>query len=228
LKKGGKKPRLNGPEITKPRAIKNDVVAPHHTVMARSTDSSIGDATEGTRNGAGKKERKPGLGRGNSQLSVEQREKALELIQAKPKPSYSAIARHVGCSLAAIKHLENVYNEQLDAAVYALGVYGESFRSELPPDERVKLYAAIARGEIDAKRAFSSLKSLQRVEELEGIVTKKEQKEAESKEAPQANGPVFVIQGATINVGLTDTKVIAPIDAIDVTPVPASGDESAG
>jgi hypothetical protein len=219
LKMAGKKPRLIGPEITKPRAIKNDVVAPHHTGLARTNTGTNAEATAKT------------FGR-VSNLTAAQREQALALIASSPDITTADIAKQVGCNYDAVRYLRDKMSNhgvsESDFATRVLKEYSRRLVKSLPISRRVKVYTEIAKGDIDAKRAFSALKALQRIEELEGIVTKKEQKEAESKEAPQANGPVFVIQGATINVGLTDTKVITPTDAIDVTPIPASGDESEG
>lgn len=120
------------------------------------------------------------------------------LIAAQPPLTETEIAEKVGCTRFAIRHLRS--REQGTAAKH-MRFYEKRLSKEMPLTKRVRMYAQLASGEIDAKRAYSALKALQRIEELEGIVTKKEQKEAESRDAPVAPGPVFVIQGAQISVG---------------------------
>ena len=207
----GKIPASFGPEKTPPDAIKERAplsATPQSARKARSTGIVTGDAKTKAR-----KERKHFV----SSLTVEQRQQATQLLQD-PKPLNDAeIARQVGCSYKAIKSLKERLITTGDVAARVITVYERRFVRELPPKERVKLYAAIARGEIDAKRAFSSLKSLQRVEELEGIVTKKEQKEHEPLIAPQAPGPVFVIQGASVSVHTPLPMVVEPKKLIEVT-----------
>lgn len=155
-----------------------------------------------------------------SGLTLDQRDRITELL-SQPNPlNDTEIARQIGCTYKAVKNLKL---RIADVSDRVQTIYQRRFIKELPPSERVKLYGQLARGNIDAKRAFSSLKALQRVEELEGIVTKKEQKEADSHSAPLVNGPVFVIQGASIQVGSTP-QVVVEARLKDV-PILAGSDE---
>ncbi len=100
------------------------------------------------------------------------RQAALELLRQKPPPAINHVAKTVGITWQAAKRLSD---ELATAAEKTLETYGREFATALPPSERVRLYAAIARGEV--KAAYSQLKALQRMEELEGIVTARESKE---------------------------------------------------
>lgn len=181
----------------KVRQAKN-ITAEDSAVRAENSSETARKKLRTRRDSRARTTSAPRRGFKRSQLSDAQREQARTLIAAQPPLTETEIAQRVGCTRFAIRHLRSGTQ---DTATKALRYYGKRLSKELPLKERVKAYAELARGNIDAKRAFSALKALQRIEELEGIVTKKEQKEAESREAPVAPGPVFVIQGAQINIG---------------------------
>lgn len=192
-------PRI-GPQNRNTRAI-NDAVAQRESDGLGITAAQPNAPGAGTEDRPAKKRRNPF----RSTLTDEQRENARKLIKADPEATNGQIAKAIGCPTAAIAWMRERYEVQHSEgetiADRALREYGSRLHRRLPFKTRVRLYSDIARGKIDAKRAFSALKSLQRVEELEGIVTRREQKEAEGREAPKAPSAVFVIQGAQISVG---------------------------
>ncbi len=135
------------------------------------------------------------------------------------------IAGYLGVSRSTVI---NDINEMPQAAVDAtehLKSLSDEIRARMPLEKRAEKYVALA---TSAKNEAVSLGALQRIDDLDGIVTEKERIRAKQSEQP-ANQPLFVFQsGAQISFGPTtiggeskslhNTSTAPATPVIDVTP----------
>jgi len=142
-------------------------------------------------------DKKPRIG--EESMTPEQKADALSLLAQEPRPTFTEVAREVGANRHAIRRLFQNARPDLEAGEKdsvsdrVLAAYVREFK-RISPEERAGVYADIIRGKVDARTAYSRLKALQRVEELEGIVTAKERKE----DAAASSGPpvgLFRLEG---------------------------------
>lgn len=140
---------------------------------------ALPSANEGAAN-----ERKPWV----SSLSEQQRNEITRLLTTPNGPSYRAIARETGTTLAAVNNIATKTNPDPSRR---LRVYGRRTSKRLPIKERVEVYRSVVLGEIADVRPADRLRALERIEALEGIVTAREQRESESNQVTVT--PMFVL-----------------------------------
>lgn len=129
---------------------------------------------------------------GVSSLTDEQRDHIKSLLRESEPLSYYQIAKLTGAKYAAVKHLaDQLAIDTGTLANHRLRTYERRLGKRLPVKERVEVYAAVARGQVEGSRAADRLRALERIEALEGIVTAREQRESESNQVHV--GPLFVL-----------------------------------
>lgn len=131
-----------------------------------------------------KAEHTPGI----SKLTPEQRDYiSAELAKADGLPM-RAIARNIGATFEAVKHLADKTGARPDRKLRA---YGRRLGKRLPIPERVDIYAEIARASLSDVTGGEKLRALERIDALDGIVTRREQGEIDSNGVHV--GPLFVL-----------------------------------
>jgi hypothetical protein len=119
-----------------------------------------------------------------------------------------------------VQRLDRKTRAEIDAAQKALQEYRRRLPKALPIAERVAIYARIAR-KAD-RNPFAAQRALQRIEELEGIVTKREQRGAEEPQAPP--GPMFVLPpGSRVAIAIAPDRDTPPHPDPPLGPLSGSG-----
>lgn len=123
-------------------------------------------------------------------------------LRENPLQNYSELATELDVSDDVVGRIAKKLESGEDAlANKRVHSFRRQIGKSLPMSERVRVYAEIVKGEADAKGAFSQLSALKRVEELEGIVTRKEQREVADNSVPVLP-PMFVLKDADVDIGV--------------------------
>jgi hypothetical protein len=129
--------------------------------------------------------------------------------------SHTEIAKAAGCSSKTVQRIARSIKPTLDEIKDLLSEYRRLFHKELPIPDRVELYTRIAR-KVD-KNPFAAMRALERVDDLDGILTAKD----EIRRPPENSGehrPMFILPAGT-NVQVNILQADNPITkAVDVTP----------
>jgi len=125
-----------------------------------------------------------------------------------PSLTHAKIAKTVGCSTKTVQRVAKDIRPDLAEIDAKLEEYGRLVHERLPIRDRVELYERIAR-KAD-HNPFAAMRALERVDDLDGILTTKDRQKERREEPPSA--PMFILPpGSTIS-----TAPRRP--AIDVTP----------
>lgn len=130
------------------------------------------------------------------------RQQIADRLQQDPLVNYTELALEVGVSDDVVGRIAKKLHGVDDLATRRLKSFQTQLGKALPVKERVRKYAEVVRGEVDAKGAFSVLSALKRVEELEGIVTAKERRETADNQAPKLPAMFVLPENAQIDVGI--------------------------
>jgi len=122
-------------------------------------------------------------------VTDQQRNLVRQLVQANPNISDSEVADAAHISRAAAYKLRISTNETGDEAEDALSEFGRRIRTSLPVRDRVAVLTEIV---MEAKsNPFVRLRAIEVTNELQGLVTRKQQREADQSQVmPQ---PIFVL-----------------------------------
>lgn len=126
-----------------------------------------------------------------------------ERLQQNPLQNYSELATELGVSDDVVGRIaKKLANGEDELATKRVQSFRRQIGKSLPMSERVRVYAEIVKGEADSKGAFSQLSALKRVEELEGIVTKKEQRESTDNAVPNLPAMFVLPAGTDMDIGI--------------------------
>lgn len=124
-----------------------------------------------------------------------------ERLRQDPLINYSELALELGVSDDVVGRIaRKIVDGDTDLGDKRVKSYQRQIAKALPVSERVMIYADVARGKGDPKASFSKLGALKRLEELEGIVTRKEQREVADNSAP--NLPAMFVMPANTDVDI--------------------------
>lgn len=116
---------------------------------------------------------------------------------AQPGITHADIAKALSCSVKTVSRISTQVKADINEADSKLATLSKEITAVISVKDRAKRYATLAKS---AKNEAVSLGALQRIDDLDGIVTEKERMRAKRDEQP-ANQPMFVLpQGAMINV----------------------------
>lgn len=107
--------------------------------------------------------------------------------------THKQISGIVGCSAKTVQRVTQELKRETSDCATKLEEYQRIFRRSLPIAERAKLLVKIAK-ENDCKAPLVSLKSLQRLDDLDGIVTPKDETRLRChKDEPPNYSPMFIM-----------------------------------
>ena len=149
-----------------------------------------------------------------------QRTQIINLL-GNPNLTHAQIAETVGVSTKTVQRTSRDIKLDVEEVQKKLAEYQVLLRDCLPIPERVELVAKIAQ-KADSN-PFAAMKALQRVDDLDGILTPKDELKR-PQEAPEEHRPMFILPPSTsvqVNVRENEIPGSTEIKAIDVTPEPA-------
>jgi uncharacterized protein (UPF0261 family) len=136
-------------------------------------------------------------------VSPEIRKAIIDRLQSDPSVSHVEIAAEAGVSHDFVDTLAKRLNGQtVDESDKRAKQLARQIGKRLSVADRAMIYEKIARGDANAKSAFSQAAVLKRIEELEGIVTAKEKREVTENTQPTLP-PMFVLPSDTnVDIGV--------------------------
>lgn len=181
----------NGPDLTEPRAT---VSSERLATPERGEGQSEQPLTHSEPIKKGLLIRQP--------LDAAIKAQIADRLRENPLLNYSELALELDVSDDVVGRIaKKLANGEDELAAKRVHSFRRQIGKSLPMSERVRVYAEIVKGEADSKGAFSQLSALKRVEELEGIVTRKEQREVTDNSVPVLP-PMFVLKDADVDIGI--------------------------
>jgi hypothetical protein len=150
-------------------------------------------------------------------MSRDTRKVQITHLLGNPALTHEDIARTVSCSTKTVQRIAKEIKPDVDEALSKLEEYQTLLNKHLPIENRVELYTTIA-NKADSN-PFAAMRALERVDDLDGILTSKDEARRPSQESGETR-PMFILPpGTHISV-----NVKTPDNAIDVTSIGNSED----
>lgn len=137
--------------------------------------------------------------------------------------THKEIAGRVGCSKKTVQRVAKSVKPELEEVEGQLTEYQRLLKERLPLEDRVDLYDKIARK--TDKNPFAAMRALERIDDLDGVLTEKDRLRQQDQGSQQPHRPLFMFapgSEATVNVTIAPPKPEAARSLsrqeIDVTP----------
>jgi hypothetical protein len=148
-------------------------------------------------------------------MSRDTRKVQITHLLGNPALTHDDIARTVGCSTKTVQRVAREIKPDVDEALSKLEEYQTLFNKHLPIENRVELYTQIA-NKADSN-PFAAMKALERADDIDGILTAKDEVRRPSQESGETR-PMFILPAGTrISVSVKTIEDEKPKE-IDVTP----------
>jgi transcriptional antiterminator len=148
-------------------------------------------------------------------MSRDTRKVQITHLLGNPALTHEDIARTVGCSTKTVQRVAREIKPDVEEAIAKLEEYQTLLNKHLPIKNRVEIYTQIAK-KADSN-PYAAMKALERADELDGILTAKDEIKRPSQESAE-HRPMFILPpGTAISVSV---KPYEPVQSkeIDVTP----------
>jgi transcriptional antiterminator len=136
--------------------------------------------------------------KGNAQDRAQRRRVKLAAMLADPSITLQKAAQLLKVSRKTVQRDLAEMRPDIQEAQNLVAEYQASIRARLPIDERVDLYVENAR---QSTNPFARQKALERLDDLDGILTESERLRISRDREPKEPAPMFILpEGAHINV----------------------------
>lgn len=134
-------------------------------------------------------------------LSAAERERLSEILSSPDRPSYRDIAEQLGTSVSVIHRTAVQMRGDDDLGARRQRSLQRQLGKVLTVQQRAMVVAQVALGTASPKAAFSQIAAVKLANELDNVVTAKEQRESTDNAIPILP-PMFVLKDADVDIGV--------------------------